>query len=199
MGLRFISNCHSLEVIYLKAKWLITFIFIFGILGFFITLSIRELIIPNTLTTTEITTQVERVYNASVQSLIKKSDYYVASFNKDGNIYEVHLNPITGQFSNLQVIYQNEANKTANTSNHEAIESEKLDEDTHNIETNVLLTEQQAIELALKEIPGEIDSVDFKETTDGGNYLIEIEQEKYEITIQIHAITGKILSIQYDD
>lgn len=183
----------------MKTKWWITFIFVIC-LGFFITMSIRELTIPKTLTTNEMTAQVERVYSATVQSLIKKSDHYVASFDKDGNIYEVHLNPITGQFSNLQIIYQNEVATSENTSNDESFDNEKASSnDINHVASNVLLTEQQAIELALKEVPGEIDSVDYVKTTDGGNYLIEVEQGNNEILIQIHAITGKILSIQYDD
>ena len=179
----------------MKAKWWIPLIF-FICLGLFITLSIRELMNPKTLTTNEMTAQVERVYNANVQSLIKKSDHYVASFDKDGSIFEVHLDPITGQFSNLQVIYHNE---DTNISNNDSFNAEIAAKNPRNSESNLFLTEQQAIEIALKEIPGDIDSVDYEETTDGGHYLIEIEQGNNEITIQIHAVTGKILSIQYDD
>lgn len=173
----------------MKARWWITFISVIC-LGIFITLAVQELITPKTLTTKEMTTQVERVYSGSVQSLIKKSDYYVASFDKDGSIYEVSLNPLTGQFSNLHLIFKNEA----------IVTKENLETNySSNNKTQPFLTEHQAIEIALKEIPGEIDSIDYEKTADGGIYEIEVEQGKNEITIQIHAITGKILSIQYDD
>ena len=174
----------------MKARWWITCIFIIC-LGLFITIAVRELITPKTLTTNEMTAQVERVYSASVLSLIEKSDYYVASFDKDGSIYEVDLNPITGQFSNLRLIFKNEITaKNSLPSNNRSNNDKRA---------QPLLTEQQAIQLALKEIPGQIDSVEYEATTDGGNYKIEVEQGENEITIQIHAITGKILSIQYDD
>lgn len=175
----------------MKARWWITFICVIG-LGILIILAVQELFTPKTLTTNEMTTQVERVYSASVQSLIKKSDYYVASFDKDGSIYEVNLNPITGQFSNLQLIFKNEDIVTGKN-------SATNDSSNNDNKVQPLLTEQQAIELALKEIPGEIDSVDYENTADGGIYKIEVEQDENEITVQIHAITGKILSIQYDD
>lgn len=48
-------------------------------------------------------------------------------------------------------------------------------------------------------MPGELDSVEFEKTMDGGNYFVEIEQGDNEIIVQIHAITGKMLSIQYED
>gem|GEM_PF-6404984 len=67
----------------------------------------------------------------------------------------------------------------------------------------VLLTEQQAIQIALRQLKGEVDDVDFIKTTDGGYYLVEIEIDvddgPDEATYQIHAISGKIMSVTWDD
>lgn len=67
----------------------------------------------------------------------------------------------------------------------------------------VLLTEQQAVQIALRQLKGEIDDVDFVETSEGGYYLVEIEIDVEDgpdqATYQIHAISGKIMSVTWDD
>lgn len=67
----------------------------------------------------------------------------------------------------------------------------------------VVLTEQQAIQIARRQLNGEVDDVDFVRTTDGGYYLVKIEIDvddgPDEATYQIHAISGKIMSVTWDD
>lgn len=63
----------------------------------------------------------------------------------------------------------------------------------------VRITKQQAINIALKQQPGIVDDIDFKKTSDGGIYEVEIEHGDYETVFFIHAITGKILSVEFDD
>ena len=62
-----------------------------------------------------------------------------------------------------------------------------------------IITKQQAIQIALKQLKGEVDSVDFEETSEGGYYLVEIETQEDEATFQIHAVSGKVLSVTWDD
>ncbi|WP_155592622.1 PepSY domain-containing protein [Lysinibacillus cavernae] len=62
-----------------------------------------------------------------------------------------------------------------------------------------IISEQQAIQIALEQLKGEVDSVDFEETSEGGYYLVEIETQDDEATFQIHAVSGKILSVTWDD
>ncbi|WP_431027833.1 PepSY domain-containing protein [Lysinibacillus sp. LZ02] len=66
-------------------------------------------------------------------------------------------------------------------------------------ENPILLTEQQAIAIVQKQFSGEIEDVDYENTADGGYYAIEVDTETEEIKIRIHAITGKILSVSFDD
>lgn len=65
--------------------------------------------------------------------------------------------------------------------------------------TTTIISEQQAIQIALKQQPGELDNVDYEEADDGGYYEIDIEHDDGETTFIIHAITGKILSVEFDD
>ncbi len=61
-----------------------------------------------------------------------------------------------------------------------------------------VIAKQQAIQIALQQLNGEVDSVDFEETEDGGYYLVEIETDKDEAVFQIHAISGKVMSVTWD-
>ncbi|MCH7321841.1 PepSY domain-containing protein [Solibacillus sp. MA9] len=168
-----------------RALFIVTMI----ILTMFVVLAVKQLTTPKQLTIAEISKQVEQSYNAEIVSVVEKSDEFVTSFKKDGSVFEVSVNNETGQFSELTIIQQNNVPPTENTT----------EEQPSQPQIPTILTEQQVIEIALNEISGEIDSADFENTTDGGYYFVEMEQGNQEITIQIHAITGKILSIQYDD
>lgn len=64
---------------------------------------------------------------------------------------------------------------------------------------SALISREQAIQIALGQLKGEVDHVSFEKTNDGGFYLIEIDGEEEEAVFQIHAISGKILSVEWDD
>ncbi|WP_213422454.1 PepSY domain-containing protein [Bhargavaea massiliensis] len=66
---------------------------------------------------------------------------------------------------------------------------------------SVRLTPSEAGDIAVKEIPGELDDdIDFEDTEDGGYYMVQVETaDDREADIQIHAITGEILTISWDD
>ncbi len=80
--------------------------------------------------------------------------------------------------------------------------SEKVQEEPAE---NVLITRERAIEIALGQLQGEVEYVTFKQTDDGGYYLVEIEQDDedghddLEAIFQIHAISGEIMSVTWDD
>ena len=71
----------------------------------------------------------------------------------------------------------------------------------------VLISETQAGQIALGQLNrgvlAEVDDVEYVKSTDGGYYLVEIEidtdDELDEVTYQIHAISGKIMSVTWDE
>src|SRR5690606_26226610 len=71
----------------------------------------------------------------------------------------------------------------------------------------VLITEQQAVKIGMAKLPagmvGEVDDVDFVNSTDGGYYLVQIDidtdDDMDEVTYQIHAISGKVMTVTWDD
>ncbi|QHJ70784.1 PepSY domain-containing protein [Planococcus halotolerans] len=64
-----------------------------------------------------------------------------------------------------------------------------------------IITRDEAVMIAKETLEGEVQEVEFTETQDGGYYLVEIENEatEQEATIQIHAIRGDTLSVDWDD
>lgn len=62
------------------------------------------------------------------------------------------------------------------------------------------IKKEQAITIAKTQLTGEVQYTTYEETSDGGYYLIEIESEDdREAVIQIHGVSGEILSVTWDD
>lgn len=64
------------------------------------------------------------------------------------------------------------------------------------------LTEEQAITIALMEVAGEIDDVELKVVEGVAYYFVEVEVEvddDKEALVQIHAITGEVKSLTWED
>ena len=63
-----------------------------------------------------------------------------------------------------------------------------------------LLTKEQAISKAKTQLNGKVEYIVYEETSDGGYYLIEIESDDdQEAIIQVHGVSGEILSVTWDD
>lgn len=188
----------------------------------FIALAIKELITPQQLSVDAIREQIKTSYNGELLSLVEKPNQYIASFKKGQMIFEVTVDDEHGQFSNLTLVQKlsepptNDAldETVAEPNNDDAIEPTKEAPNEQQTETPkkptakpaapdkhpvTVITEQQAIKIALQEVSGELDSIEFHQTTDGGLYEIEVEQEDDEVLVLVHAITGEILSIKYED
>lgn len=74
--------------------------------------------------------------------------------------------------------------------------SEKEKETTSN---QAVITKKQAIDIARRQLEGKVEYVSYEKTSDGGYYLVEIEGHDEEAIFQIHAISGEILSVTWDD
>ena len=66
--------------------------------------------------------------------------------------------------------------------------------------TPTLISESKAIEIAQSRLSGELEDVSFEKTNEGGYFLVEIDgDDDQDAVIQVHAISGKILSVTLDD
>lgn len=154
-------------------------------LGILLWVAFDQITTDTTLTAAEIESRVATLYEGTVTSNIKKGERYYVTFNKNDATYEVMVNEVDGGFSNLQLI----ASGT----------TPLAPPPTQQAPSNVTLSESQASAIALTQFDGKIDEMDFIHTADGGYYLIEIEAQETDIIVQIHAITGKVLSVTFDD
>lgn len=68
-------------------------------------------------------------------------------------------------------------------------------------EPQPVISREEAVSLAMETLDGEVQEVEFTDTPDGGYYLVEIENDETEkeVTVQIHAIRGETLTVDWDD
>ena len=63
-----------------------------------------------------------------------------------------------------------------------------------------LINKEQAITIAKTQLNGEVQYTTYENASDGGYYLIEIESEDdREAVIQVHGVSGEVLSVTWDD
>ncbi|WP_404409535.1 PepSY domain-containing protein [Jeotgalibacillus malaysiensis] len=62
-----------------------------------------------------------------------------------------------------------------------------------------ILSEQEAINIALGAVAGQVDDVDLEQENGVPYFLIEIETDEDDATVQINAISGEIMSTVWDD
>ena len=173
-------------------------------------IAIRHITEDTSLSERQIASRVEALYGGVVDNTIKQDDVYFVTFSTAQATYEVTVDEVNGRFSNLTLIHeqqsvvQNDTNDEETTSDSQPdSQVEPSDPSKPSMPTTeqkpVLLTEQQVISIASAQFTGEIEDIDFENTADGGYYLVEIDTAEEEVTVQIHAITGKILSVSFDE
>jgi uncharacterized membrane protein YkoI len=145
-------------------------------------LSKVEEVKPQILSETEVREEIAKKYPGEIERLSlnknKEQPVYDAEVVKEKALVELEVDALTGE-----------------------IISENMKETTME---DVIITRDQAIEIALRELKGEVEYVVFEKTDDGGYYLVEIEQDNedtddLEAVFHIHAVTGKILFVEWDD
>lgn len=107
-----------------------------------------------------------------------------------------------GEYVYYDAVIENNNSKTSLTI--DAKTGEIVDITTEKLsppeEVAKILTETQAINIALDTVKGEIDDVDFEESGGVIHYLVEVERDNgQDAIVQINAITGEVMSITWDD
>ena len=174
----------------INRTWIFPILLVIGIisLSFY---AYNQVITKTILGEAEVKNRIESLFNGKVQSITKKNHQYEVTFSKNDFIYEVLVDEVEGTFHTITLIQ-------AGTIKEETLEEgEKIM--IEEPQTVKPLTEQEVIKIATSQFPGEVDEIEFVDTTNGGYYNINIENDEDEATMQIHALTGKILTITYDD
>ncbi|MCM3744387.1 PepSY domain-containing protein [Sporosarcina luteola] len=152
----------------------------------------------------EIRSQLAMIYDGEVKDLLLDGSVYKAIVIRAGMEYAVEVDASTSKILSLIQTRDTakadgdvpDANKAPNTS---------MPRD--NTQKTVLISEKKAEEIALAQLPagmiGEVDDVDFVNSAEGGYYLVQLDIETTddmdEVTYQIHAISGKVLTVTWDD
>lgn len=132
---------------------------------------------PSLISEAALREMIAKKYTGTVERISldekKATPTYKIEVSNEQSLKKVEINAVTGE-----------------------IISEKLKETTS---SNAVITKKQAIKIAYGQLKGEVEYISYEKTSDGGYYLVEIEGHNEEATFQIHAISGKILSVTWDD
>lgn len=138
--------------------------------------------------------QAEEIALSEVEGKIEETKYV-----KDQNEYEV---TVAGKNENTTLAISAENGEIRKISTEEIAEADPPQEEEPAAgSSGGIITRDEAVSIARKTLDGEVQEVEFEETQDGGYYLVEIENDEtdQEATIQIHAIRGETLTVDWDD
>lgn len=152
-----------------------------------------QIITKTTLGEAEIKNRVSSLYNGEVQEVAKKNGQYEVTFRKNDFIYQVFVNEEEGTFSDLKVIQAGAKEEIKTPEEKPAEQAPPAQEEIKP------LTKEEVVKIARSQFDGSVDDVEFISTDDGGYYNVDMENEEDEATLQIHALTGEIITITYDD
>lgn len=186
-----------------------------------LTFALQQILVKTSLTEQEVINRVESLYNGKVEEITKNKSQYNVIFADGSKVYEVQVDEEQGTFQHLKLLLirddnmevvvdsddtKEDLNGNSNTESNGASSSptdqepntsnSSEDTSTNNV---TRITAATAQSLALQQMTGEVEDVEYFQSADGGYYIVELENEKIEAAFQIHAITGKILSVVYDD
>lgn len=142
-----------------------------------------ETIKPEPLSREELMERIQLTYDVTPKYVAQEDDHAIFRFKKDGVTYEMTVDALDGHVSRLVKIAG----------------SYSVPDKQQTTPTTKVLTDEQAIAIANKELEGEVEALSYRSTSDGGYYLIEIDGDEAEAVFQIHALSGEILSITWDE
>ncbi len=133
--------------------------------------------------------QIEKIASKRVQGSVESIEYneneneYVVKIKNEKQLSTIVLSANSGEVSSI---------------NQEPVAT---DQEVEQSEPDRIITRNEAIKRAKKTLEGDVQDVDFEETEDGGYYLVEIENDEtdQEATIQIHAVRGNTMTVEWDN
>lgn len=153
------------------------------------------------LTKDEARTKVQNLYQGEIVKIQEQQAIYVVVINLESGTYEVEIDRATGEIGTLSRIITDKGNTQAGGNQQESPAAPKPENTTDpTIEPTQHITEEEAIAIALQSISGKVDEVKTEQVGGVLYYLIEIEREDgQEGIVEIHGITGEVISITWDD
>jgi len=136
--------------------------------------------------------QAEEIALGEADGKIEATDY-----SRELNEYEIR---VAGEAQISIIAISAETGEVREISTEEIVEPDPPEE-TPATEPDRILSREEAAAIARQTLDGEVQEVEFVETPDGGYYLVEIENDDsdQEATIQIHAIRGDTMTVDWED
>lgn len=146
------------------------------------------------MTVREASSKVESLYNGKIVNVQEQKNLFVIVIELASGIYEIEVDRDTGEIGSLTPV------------NHKAgEESQQENPSSQAPNTNVpnssqVITEEEAKAIALQQISGKVDELLIKDIDGVTYYFVKVEQQSGEEGIvQIHGLTGDVVSITWDD
>jgi|GEM_PF-5153317 len=138
----------------------------------------------------EVRAQILEQYKGEITNIEKVEDRYLVALQLETGTYRLEMAEEDGRIIRMDRTEEPspEDNEPASPDSPEETENEQP------------ITEDQARGIALERVNGEIDDIDYESSEDGPYFLIEVElDDEREATVQVHAITGKIMTVSWND
>jgi uncharacterized membrane protein YkoI len=140
---------------------------------------------------------VQERFQGEVTNIKKKDTQYLIELKKQNYLYQINMSTKSGEVLSIiakQLSNEKDPEQSINEQPGEEIKSPSNEQQPKS------LSNEEAIQIALNQVQGELDSI-VLETKDGQTYyLVEVETpDDQEAIVQVHAITGAVLSVTWDD
>lgn len=174
------------------------------------------------LTKEEATQKVQELYVGDIVDVQEGSNRYLITIELETGTYEIEIDRDSGEIGSVirtkkvakgnEPAPENKIDDSTNESNQSSEEEKKTPEEqgtppasgnetAKNPEGVKRIPEQEAMEIALNQLDGEVDDIELEQSGDVLYYLVDIEREgsEDEATIKINAISGEVMSVIWDD
>jgi uncharacterized membrane protein YkoI len=182
-------------------KWVIIIIFL-GVIAIIAAVFLQTSSFASQMSATEAEEKVKQLYTGEVISTLEKDGRFHITLSLSGGEYELVLDRESGDILRMTKT-KNSPNNNSDTSTdqgNQVAEEEPVEPTPSKEEPPSQITEQEAIGIALEKMAGTVEEVDLEESNGISYYLVEIEaNDQQEATIQVHSITGEIISVTWDD
>lgn len=210
-----------------KGKKILVGVGVFLVVMFAVWQVSRVMTSAQPLTAEEATQKVQELYKGDIVRVKEGTDLYLITIVLDTGTYEIEIDRKSGDIASMTRTKKGVASNEG--AQKEATEEEQIENPPNNSqekepsdqggtrekqgtpqaddnsnakpETPRSITEQEAIEIALKQLSGEVDDVELEQSGGHTYYLVEIEREgeEAEATIKINAISGEVMSVFWED
>ncbi|WP_071393760.1 PepSY domain-containing protein [Bacillus tuaregi] len=140
-------------------------------------------------------------YAGKVQKINQSNNDFVMELERNTGVYEIRINRESGEVTSLKRISQASESEGATNEKNDEATGEPLNPETPPVdEGSKRLTEQEAAAIALEQVAGNIDDVDYEKVNGMGFYFVDVETtDGREAKVEINAITGEVKSLTWDD